>query len=116
SAAENDRKDCAKVLLENGANPNISAKGGCMPLHLAAEHGDIELVKELLRRNANINSANAQNVTALHLAVERGNTDIVKELLKDGSFINISSMLIPDINSSARSLLRAKGGGHTPLS
>ena len=55
-ACENDRHDSIKLLLNNGANPNINENSfGLTPLHWATEYEDMDMVKLLIDNGANPN-------------------------------------------------------------
>ncbi len=59
-----------KVLLEGKANPNITDKYGCTPLHAAARTGSNQCVTLLLSYGANVNKTEITNKqTPLHYAV-----------------------------------------------
>lgn len=60
----------ARVLIEYGADVNAidSDEGRLAPIHLGAQHGDLELVELLLAHGANPN-AHSHVGTALHCAV-----------------------------------------------
>jgi len=51
-AARTGRVEVARVLLLNGANPNLDCGGGWSPLHIAAREGSLEVVKELIEHGA----------------------------------------------------------------
>jgi len=63
--------ECAKVLLEAGANANATDDSGRTPLHVAARAGSVALVRELLASNANPHAQTAAGETAERLAMER---------------------------------------------
>lgn len=76
----------AKVLLENGANPNVRLKRnpesgslispvGATPLVLAAASSDVELVRMLLDHGADASVATEKNTTALMLAAGVGRSE-----------------------------------------
>ena len=44
-AARNGRELIIKMLLKYGANPNCPNSSGCLPLHLAAAEGYLEIVE-----------------------------------------------------------------------
>jgi uncharacterized protein len=44
--------ECARALLDAGADPNAVEHGGFAPLHQAAETGDLGLIRLLLERGA----------------------------------------------------------------
>ena len=55
-ACENDKHDSIKLLLNNGANPNLKENSfGLTPLHWATEYGDMDMVKLLIDNGADPN-------------------------------------------------------------
>jgi|GEM_PF-1030611 len=80
-----------KLLLENGADPNLLDENiKLTPLMLAAAFGRKEIVKLLLGYNADINYKKNNGFTelgntALMSAVSSGKTDVVKLLLENGA-------------------------------
>jgi len=55
-ACENDIHDSIKLLLNNGANPNIKEDSfGLTPLHWATEYEDMDMVKLLIENGADPN-------------------------------------------------------------
>lgn len=88
-AAFFDQTAIAKLLLENGANPNLFAKNPSKvnALHSAVAKENIELVELLLENGANVNATQMQNVTALHSAAHRGNLQLVQLLVENGANI-----------------------------
>jgi ankyrin repeat protein len=76
-----------KMLLEHGANPNISTSEGCTPLICSTLAGDIESVKLLIEHSANVNTA-GKNGTALIIACYRHLNNIAKFLLNNGADVN----------------------------
>jgi ankyrin repeat protein len=72
---QNNRLDVIKMLLEAGANPNITY-GGTTPLHIAAAI-DYDLTKLLLNVGANKNAKNSENKTALDTAAKFFNLRIM---------------------------------------
>lgn len=66
-AAENGHSDTVRVLIENGANPNIvNTKNQSTPLHSAAFYGHTQVIRELIRGGASINVYNSNKITPLH--------------------------------------------------
>jgi len=43
-------------LLKRGANPNLKDINGFVPLHCAAESGNLEVVKLLISHHANVDA------------------------------------------------------------
>jgi ankyrin repeat protein len=60
----------ARVLLEAGANPNVSQQGGYTPLHGAAHNRDAELVQLLLDHGADPDAPDDDGRTPRDLAPE----------------------------------------------
>ena len=50
-AVRNDNPGCVRVLLENGANPNIANSKGLTPIHIAAASGKREMVQLILNES-----------------------------------------------------------------
>ncbi|MBC8284690.1 MAG: ankyrin repeat domain-containing protein [Nitrospinae bacterium] len=61
------------ILLEHGANPNISANDGFTPLMGAILNDNIEIAKELLRRGALLNQHDKNGETPYSIARDSGN-------------------------------------------
>jgi uncharacterized protein len=77
-------KDCVKILLEKGVNPNFNFKyfKGTSPIVIASDEVDVEITELLLKHGVDVNGEDAK--TALSIATQRGNFDLVKVLLKGG--------------------------------
>ena len=86
-----DCLDIAKLLLENGANPNQGTAGydAAFPLYIAVQEGHEEIVDSLLKAGANPNQPRANNgITPLIIAAQEGYADIVRLLLENGADVN----------------------------
>jgi len=70
-------------LLANHARVDVFDLEGRSALHLAAEHGYINVCAALLEHKAFINSKSRIGYTALHMAAQNGYTMLVKSLIKD---------------------------------
>ncbi len=81
----------AKLLLENGADPNLHATNPSKvnALHSAVAKENYELCKILMEYGVNVNAPQTQNVTALHSAAHRGNLKLVMLLVENGAKINL---------------------------
>ena len=55
----------SELLLDHGADPNISDENGATPLHRAASKGNLEIVKLLLQFNCRIDAMDRQGNTPL---------------------------------------------------
>ncbi len=89
-AARSGRLAIVDLLLEHGANPNLSGRG--MPLDViissndkVAEANDEAIVRALLKKGAD---ANYSNSLPLRLAVSNGKVNIVKLLIQNGADVN----------------------------
>jgi ankyrin repeat protein len=75
------------ILLECGANPNVSDNFNATPLYYACQNNDLEKVQLLLRYNADPNG-NQYNLSPLLFACRHKNMDIITELAMAGGMIN----------------------------
>ena len=69
-----------KLLVENGANINVTDDDAETPLHVAAEDGTLEIVKYLVEKGANVNAVNEDGRTPAEEAAREGNTAIAEFL------------------------------------
>jgi len=75
------------LLISNGADPNVAARDGSMPLHVAAEAGSLPAVELLLERGANEKDAEGKIPlcgSALHWAARAGMLAVVEALVEAG--------------------------------
>ncbi len=86
NAAYWDKISCLKILLENGADPDIKGKeSGKTALMYAAQKDNLDIVAELLSKGANPNIKNEKDgQTVLMYAAQKNNIDIVSKLLLRG--------------------------------
>jgi uncharacterized protein len=90
--------DLMRVLLENGANPNIATVEGTTALMAASgmnwvsnqtyNHGEaayLEAIKLCLQHGADINAANSLGFTSLHAAAARGWESAIQLLVDNGA-------------------------------
>jgi ankyrin repeat protein len=91
-----------RLLLENGADPNIPAAGGTTALMAAAgvnwmgtqtytesKESLMEAVKLCLEKGADVNAKNSMGITALIGAANRGSDDILEFLVSKGARLDI---------------------------
>ncbi len=69
-----------ELLLNAGADPNSTQRGGWTPLHAAARNGDLAIVDLLLKKGADVSLRNDAGQTAADLAGTEGHTGVVERL------------------------------------
>lgn len=116
-ACRSNHKGVAKLLLEHGADVNITTRsGGATPLHRAAFMGHLDLTKFLLEKGANPALVDSDGRNVLHKAAEKGHVDICRLLLKANSYLSsvkdgkgfTASDLVPDKDDELKQLLSPK--------
>eukprot|EP00744_Colponema_vietnamica_P005076 GILI01007475.1.p1 GENE.GILI01007475.1~~GILI01007475.1.p1 ORF type:complete len:399 (+),score=141.39 GILI01007475.1:48-1244(+) len=80
------KSEVVQFLLEHGANPNAHIDGDLStPLHIAAEHAEVEDVRYLLGFGADVNAVDKEGCTPIQCNLklgEKANKTILKELSK----------------------------------
>jgi ankyrin repeat protein len=87
-AADNGDYAMAKILVADGAELNVRARGGRSPLSLATMDDHRDIVRLLLTRGADANVKDDDEATPLHLAAWSGYEDVAKLLLAHGADVN----------------------------
>ncbi|WP_443939586.1 ankyrin repeat domain-containing protein [Pedobacter sp. MW01-1-1] len=82
SAVAANNYTITKMLLDNGAYPNVCQKAGLAPLHTAAQLGNIELIILLLEHGAEVGLRMEGGKLPADLAAEKGFREIA-EILRD---------------------------------
>lgn len=77
-----------KLLLEAGAETDLSYKDGTSPLHMAALGGDLEIARLLIDHDANVNHPNDAGDTALIIASRWGHANTARFLIEKGAKVN----------------------------
>jgi len=83
SAVAANNINITKMLLENGAYPNVCQKAGLAPLHTAAQLGNIELIILLLEHGAEVGLRMEGGKLPSDLAAEKGFNEIAEILRED---------------------------------
>jgi ankyrin repeat protein len=83
SAVAAGHENIVKMLLSNGADPNVREQCGYTPLHAAAQNGDEEMIRTLLYGGADMGLKGNDGKLPLDLAQEAGHPGAVR-LLEEG--------------------------------
>ncbi len=82
--------DVVRLLLDNGADPNVRNEAGATALMWAVD--DLEKTRLLLRRGADVNARSEDGRTALSIAASRyGSLAVVRLLLDSGANPSVKS-------------------------
>ncbi|KAK9878707.1 hypothetical protein WA026_023498 [Henosepilachna vigintioctopunctata] len=85
------RTSTLKLMLEKGADPNLSQINGDTPLHILAKVEDhqreraVRYALELIKFKADVNAQNNYGDTPLHSAIRAGFTELTRILLNNGA-------------------------------
>lgn len=83
-ACSSNRFEVVKLLVEYGADVNITEKNGRTPLYTASKHGHAEIMEYLLDHGANVNQS-----SPLSAACNRGRMEQIKILIAHGAEVNL---------------------------
>lgn len=93
-AAQDGYLPTTRVLLENGANPNLwHGTMEVAPLHIAASNDHTFVVSELLKHKANPDPTSGKGYTPLTMACSQGYVETPVLLLDAGANVNFISPL-----------------------
>ena len=94
-AVEGNQPDVVQLLLLHGLNPNVQAKGGLTPLHLAVIKGQVGCVHALIDNGADITVKDDQGQDAIAKAeLHRKKHEAVLKILRSkGEVIIIMSYM-----------------------
>ena len=81
SAVAGRHAPIVRMLLKNGAQPNVRERGGYTPLHTAAANGDVESIQLLILAGADLHLQSEDGKRPLDLAEEKGQ-NLAVEILK----------------------------------
>lgn len=86
-------EDGVRLLLLNGADPNVSSKNGynVYPIHSAVAANYDMIAKMLLEAGADVNVVQMSGATPLHSAAHNGNIDLLIVLLEAGANVNATT-------------------------
>ena len=122
-AIENGNIETVRMLLENGANPNVGyIDSGYTPLMAASGYrGSLEMAKLLISYGAGVNKFTDQRRTALVESLGYGQVEITKLLIKEGANVNFidengfSPLMHAYLSDSAKALINAGANIHLSL-
>jgi len=79
--------NAARLLLENGADPNVrpGGPGGSTLLHLASYEGTVEAARLLLKYGADVEAVDEDGLTAFQVASRKGHDEMTKLLSPHGT-------------------------------
>ncbi|WP_264683264.1 MULTISPECIES: ankyrin repeat domain-containing protein [unclassified Wolbachia] len=82
-------QDMLNLLIEHGADVNVTDSKGQTLLHFAIKNGSSKaLIKFLLESEARLDLANDEGYYPVHIAVNNGSIDILELLIKYGADVN----------------------------
>ena len=84
--------DCARTLLDYGADINAVDRCDYTSLHYASYYDNLHVIRFLLEHGANLNAQTVNHETALHLALRRGHFEAVRLLLDHGADVTVQGM------------------------
>ena len=97
------------VLLQAGANVEVSGMHCWTPLLVSARENAAEIVNRLLEKKPNVNATDKDGCTALSLACKEGYYDICIALLAAGAYVNLQD------RSGDTNLIHAAKAGHKAI-
>ena len=80
--------EIARLLVNSGANVNVTDDEGWTPLHAAARSGYRDIAELLLESGASLDVRNKNQETPLHVACYNGKLDVSRFLIDRGSDMN----------------------------
>ncbi|XP_058496044.1 cyclin-dependent kinase 4 inhibitor D [Solea solea] len=94
----------ARLLLENGAQPNIQDRHGIAPVHDAARTGFLDTLEVLVEHGASVNIPDQSGALPIHIAIREGHRDVVEFLAprSDLKHTNISGQTAMDVAQASR--------------
>lgn len=85
TACQHSTPEIARLLVENGANVNISDRMGASPFAVVCTKGNLEMVRLFRPRIADVDAPGPMGATPLMFAAAGGHREIVEFLLGEGA-------------------------------
>jgi ankyrin repeat protein len=81
------QEEVVRLLLERGANPNVSARNAMKvaAIHAASAAGSLPIARLLIEAGADVNAVQQAGFTPLHAAAMAGRVDLAKLFLERGA-------------------------------
>ncbi len=96
--------EVVKLLLGKGADPNLSANDGVLPLHWAAQAGSADIVELLLKKGADPNIPTGNGLTPLKIAsnsleivsedINKNDLTLPETLQKNDELLELSEIIL----------------------
>ncbi len=109
-AAFNNNVEGLKILVNHGANINLSTSQGINAIQKAASHNCIDAAKYLIEQKANLNGYNSTYFNAICYAASGFHLEMLELLVKSGADVNEVSKNSPWAGPLARTAM-----GFNPL-
>ncbi|KAE8783981.1 26S proteasome non-ATPase regulatory subunit 10 [Hordeum vulgare] len=88
SVASSGNAEIVDILLDHGANVDLTTDAGRTALHYAASKGRLLIAQTLIAHRANVNKKDKFGCTPLHRAASTGNAELCEYLLEEGADID----------------------------
>ncbi|XP_060727369.1 uncharacterized protein si:ch211-223a10.1 [Tachysurus vachellii] len=102
-AALHGNRPIAEILLNCGADPNITCDAGQTPFHFACRHGNISIMHKMVQHGADLRMVDQQGKTSLHHAVCGGSIVAMQYLWETTMFrfSDADNLLITPLHMAA---------------
>jgi len=108
-AAQEGHDDMCGLLLDAGADPDVSRADGVTALILAAQDGHTRTVERLILAHANPNAKEKNGLTSLMMVADGGHLDVVKILISAGADLDAAE------GTGLTALMMASAHGHLDI-
>nr|CAB3493161.1 unnamed protein product [Digitaria exilis] len=88
SAASTGNAQIIDILLERGADVELTTDAGRTALHYAASKGRLNIAEKLIEHGANVNKKDKFGCTPLHRAASTGNAELCEFLIEEGAEVD----------------------------